>query len=179
MLPPVASPAIHYSAGMQASWIVVMGVSGCGKSSLGAALAQALAVPLIEGDDFHPPENVARMRQGQALTDADRAGWLDVLAQQLAAHSGGAVLTCSALKRAYRDRLRAAVPGLRFVFMHITRDEAERRVAARAAQHMFPASLVASQFDTLESPEGEVGVLAVDATLPTAQTVDAVQRWMA
>ena len=163
---------------MNSVWIVVMGVSGCGKSSLGDALAKDLALPLIEGDDFHPPANVEKMRAGIALADADRAGWLDVLGAELAAHSKGAVLTCSALKRAYRDRLRAAVPDLRFVFMELTREEAERRVAARAAQHMFPASLVANQFATLESPAGEAGVLAVDATLPLAGLVAQARAWV-
>ena len=160
-----------------ARWLVVMGVSGCGKSSLGAGLAQALGLPLIEGDDFHPPANVQKMTAGIPLTDADRAGWLDTLGAQLAQHRQGAVLTCSALKRAYRERLRAAVPDLRFVFMELTREEAERRVAARAAQHMFPASLVASQFATLESPVGEVGVLAVDATAPLAEVVAQAIAW--
>lgn len=162
----------------QVNWIVVMGVSGCGKSSLGAALARALGLPLIEGDDFHPPANVARMKRGQPLTDADREGWLRTLGEELARHPGGAVLTCSALKRRYRDTLRAAVPSLRFVFMAITRDEAERRVAARA-QHMFPASLVASQFEALELPVGEPGVCAVEATAPQPEVVQAVRRWLA
>ena len=88
--------------------LVVMGVSGCGKSSLGAALARELALPLIEGDDFHPPENVSKMRAGIALTDADRVGWLAALGRELAGRHAGAVLTCSALKRDYRERLRAA-----------------------------------------------------------------------
>ena len=157
--------------------IVVMGVSGCGKSSLGAALARELALPLIEGDDFHPPESVSKMRAGIALTDADRAGWLDTLGRELAARPQGAVLTCSALKRDYRERLRAAAPGLRFVFMELTREEAERRVAARAAEHMFPASLVANQFATLESPAGEPGVLSLDASTPMERLVDQARAW--
>lgn len=162
---------------MKPVWIVVMGVSGCGKSSLGAALAEALALPLIEGDDFHPPANVEKMSAGVPLTDADRSGWLDTLGAQLAAHAQGAVLTCSALKRAYRDRLRASVPGLRFVFMALTPDEAQRRVASRT-EHMFPASLVANQFATLESPVGEIGVLAVDATAPRAMQLADVKSWL-
>lgn len=162
---------------MKPVWIVVMGVSGCGKSSLGAALAEALALPLIEGDDFHPPANVEKMSAGVPLTDADRSGWLDTLGAQLAAHAQGAVLTCSALKRAYRDRLRASVPGLRFVFMALTPDEAQRRVASRT-EHMFPASLVANQFATLESPVGETGVLAVDATAPRAMQLADVKSWL-
>ena len=158
-------------------WLVVMGVSGCGKSSLGAALARELGLPLIEGDDFHPPENVSKMRAGIALTDADRAGWLDTLASTLAAHPQGAVLTCSALKRGYRERLRAAVPDLRFVFMELSREEAERRVAGRG-DHFFSASLVADQFATLESPVGEAGVLAVDATAPPAEQVSRARAWL-
>ncbi|RYF83420.1 MAG: gluconokinase [Comamonadaceae bacterium] len=155
-----------------------MGVSGCGKSSLGQALAQALKLPLIEGDDFHPPANVAKMRAGTPLDDADRVDWLRTLGDQLAQHAQGAVLTCSSLKRAYRAQLRTAAPGLRFVFMHITPDEALRRVAERAAAHMFPASLVASQFAALESPEGEAGVLCVPATAALGTSVQAVQDWL-
>jgi gluconokinase len=165
---------------MNAVWLVVMGVSGCGKSSLGAALAVGLGLPLIEGDDHHPPANVEKMSRGIALTDADRTGWLDTLGRALADSPQGAVLTCSALKRVYRDQLRAAAPGLRFVFMAIERAEAERRVAARAGagEHMFPASLVANQFATLESPVGEAGVLAVDATAPLGVLVGQVKAWL-
>ena len=151
--------------------IVVMGVSGCGKSSMGAALARALDRPLIEGDEFHPPANVEKMRTGVPLTDDDRVGWLDALGRELQRHPG-AVLACSALKRAYRDRLRAASPGLRFVHLELTRDESRRRVATRAGGHYFHASLVDSQFDTLESPRDEPGVLSVDATQP----IDALCR---
>ena len=163
---------------MTIAWMVVMGVSGCGKSSLGAALARDCALPLIEGDDFHPAENVSKMRAGIALTDADRADWLATLGQELAGRRQGAVLTCSALKRDYRDRLRAAVPGLRFVFLELTPQEAERRVASRAGEHMFPASLVANQFATLESPVGEAGVLAVDAAAPLPELVAQVRAWL-
>jgi gluconokinase len=142
--------------------IVVMGISGCGKSSLGAALAQSLRLPLVEGDDFHPEANRQKMQAGVPLTDADRAGWLDALAAQLAAAPAGVVLTCSALKHAYRERLRAAAPGLRFVHLVLTREEALRRVASRPG-HFFPASLVDSQLATLESPGGEPGVVELDA----------------
>jgi len=160
---------------------VVMGVAGCGKSSLGAALAAALALPLIEGDDHHSVESRAKMSRGIALDDADRAGWLDRLGAELARHAaqeGGAVLSCSALKRAYRDRLRAACPGLRFVFLELDRDEALRRVASRAT-HFFSSSLVDSQFATLESPVGEAGVLRVDALQPLPVLCAEVNRWLA
>lgn len=158
------------------TWLVVMGVSGSGKSTLGEALSKALALPMIEGDDHHPPANHEKMSKGIALTDADRAGWLDALGKALAAERNGAVLASSALKRAYRDQLRAAVPDLKFVFMEIDREESERRVASRAGAHIFPASLVASQFETLESPVGEAGVITVDATQPVEELVAQVKR---
>lgn len=161
--------------------LVVMGVAGCGKSSLAAALAQAQGRPLIEGDDFHPPANVARMRAGIALTDDDRAGWLDALGAQLQAHQpphgAGAVLTCSALKRAYRERLRAAAPGLAFVHLRLSAAEARRRVAGRGS-HYFNPALVDSQFDALQPPAGEPRVLTLDATRPPAALAAAVQHWL-
>lgn len=159
------------------SSIVVMGVAGCGKSSLGASLAQALGWPLIEGDEFHPAENVAKMRAGTPLSDADRAGWLEALGVELQRHPDGAVLTCSALRRAYRERLRAAVPGLRFVHLELSREEAHRRVAERAAGHYFKAGLVDSQFETLETPQGEPGVLQVDATASLESLTRRVIDW--
>lgn len=159
--------------------LVVMGVAGCGKSSLGALVAQAEHAPLIEGDSFHSDASRQKMRQGVALTDSDRQDWLATLGEQLAAHAGrGAVLTCSALRRVYRDRLRQAVPGLRFAFLDITRDEALARVQARAATHFFSSSLVDSQFATLEVPTGEPGVLRLDATAPLAQLQQEIHAWL-
>jgi gluconokinase len=145
--------------------VVVMGVSGAGKSAVGEALAKSLRLPLIEGDEFHPPRNIEKMRQGLPLDDEERAGWLDRLGQELMRHPHGAVLACSALKRAYRDKLRHAVPSLRFVHLALTQAQAQQRVAARGG-HFYPPSLVASQFDVLEDPSGEAGVLVVDASLP-------------
>lgn len=157
--------------------LVVMGVAGCGKSSLGQLCAAALGLPLLEGDDFHSASNVAKMRSGTPLSDEDRAAWLDTLAAQLQAHPQGVVLTCSALKRRYRDRLRAATPGLRFVFLDLTQDQARERVAARPA-HLFPVSLVASQFAALEDPRQEPGVLPLDATQSLDDLGSAVVRWV-
>ena len=157
--------------------VVVMGVAGCGKSSLGVALAQAEGVRLIEGDEFHPASNRDKMRQGIALTDEDRWGWLDRLGAELRARSEPAVLTCSALKRAYRDRLRAAVPGLRFVFMEIDRASARARLEARSA-HFFSPSLIDSQFAALEAPMDEAGVLRVDALTPLPQLQKVVSAWL-
>jgi gluconokinase len=158
--------------------LVVMGVSGCGKSSVGAAVAARLGWPLIEGDDFHAEASRALMRQGIALGDADRIGWLDRLGAALAQHPGGAVLTCSALKTAYRDRLRAASPGLRFAWLDLDRVAAEARVAQRGGGHFFPPALVATQFDALEPPTHEPGVLRLDALAPPAQIADRVAGWM-
>ena len=159
-------------------WIVVMGVSGCGKSHVGALIAQRLGLPLVEGDEFHPEANRARMNQGIALTDADRAGWLQVLGEQLRARPAGAVLTCSALKLAYRERLRAAAPGLRFAWLDLSPAAAEARVAQRAA-HFFPAGLVATQFEALEPPLGEAGVLRLDALQPPPALAEQVADWLA
>ncbi len=157
--------------------LVIMGVAGCGKSSLGAALAQSLGLSLLEGDDRHSAASREKMRQGIALTDADRAGWLDELAAELRARPHGLVLTCSALRRAYRDRLRCAAPGLRFVFLDITREAALARVAARPS-HFFSASLVDSQFATLESPLGEAGVLRLDASATPAELQAEATAWL-
>ena len=157
--------------------IVIMGVSGCGKSSLGEAVAQATGLPLVEGDDYHSSANRDKMARGIALTDADRQDWLATLGAQLQAHPQGTVVTCSALKRAYRERLRQAASGLRFVFLEIGKDEAQARVSARAA-HFFATSLVDNQFATLESPVGEAGVLRLDATLSLAQLQEAVTQWL-
>jgi gluconokinase len=160
-------------------FLVIMGVAGCGKSSLGQAVALACGLPLVEGDDFHSPHNKAKMQRGIALDDADRQGWLVELGAELRRRPSGAVLTCSALKKAYRDRLRAAVPNLRFAFLDIPKAQAQGRVQARAANHFFSANLVDSQFITLEDPSGEAGVLRLDATLPLLQLQDTVQTWLA
>ena len=157
--------------------LVFMGVAGCGKSSLGAAVAQAEGLPLIEGDDFHSQANRDKMAAGIALTDADRDGWLSTLGEQLHLHPSGVVMTCSSLKRAYRDRLRAASPGLRFVFLELDREAALQRVSSRAS-HFFSSGLVDSQFATLESPVGEPGVLRVDALLGLEALCAQVVAWL-
>lgn len=158
--------------------IVIMGVAGCGKSSLGVAVAQATGLPLVEGDDHHSAANRDKMSRGIPLTDADRDGWLGALCEQLRTHPSGVVLTCSALKKAYRERLRHAATGLRFVFMVINRDEAQARVVARANTHFFSTALVDSQFATLEEPTDEAGVLPVDATAPLTLLQSQVSAWL-
>jgi gluconokinase len=159
--------------------LVVMGVSGCGKSSVAAEVAKRMQMPRIEGDEYHSESNRAKMAAGIALTDDDRAVWLDTLGRELARHPEGAVLTCSALKRAYRDALRAAAPGLRFAWLDLDAQAALARVSQRGAAHFFPPQLVANQFQTLEPPIGEAGVLRLDALLPLPALTDRVCAWMA
>ncbi|WP_426169196.1 gluconokinase [Sandarakinorhabdus sp. DWP1-3-1] len=155
--------------------LVLCGVAGAGKTRLATALARQLGVPLQEGDDLHPPANVARMAAGTPLDDADRAPWLDAIAAVIAgwhAADTPGIVTCSALKRAYRDRLRAAGP-IGFVFLAIDADLARARLGARAG-HFMPATLVASQFAALEVPAAEADVLTLPADLDTATQVAAV-----
>ena len=158
--------------------VVVMGVSGCGKSAVGQRLAADLVLPLVEGDSFHPSGNIDKMQRGVALSDQDRAGWLALLGEELARHPQGAVLTCSALKRSYRDGLRAAAPDLRFVYLALSEQDALRRVAGRAG-HFYPPSLVASQFEALEDPAGEPDVIAIDALLPLPLVAERALRALA
>jgi gluconokinase len=141
--------------------IVVMGVSGCGKSTIGQALARRLACNYIEGDDLHPPHNVALMAAGTPLTDTDRQGWLAAVAERLAlarAESATVVVACSALKRAYRDRLRAADPALIFVHLQGSPDLLRQRLGQRQG-HYMPASLLQSQLDALEPPQPDEAAL--------------------
>ncbi|MGI5259814.1 gluconokinase [Streptomyces angustmyceticus] len=144
--------------------IVVMGVAGTGKTTIGPLVAAALGVSYAEGDDFHPPANIAKMSAGVPLDDADRGPWLDAIGAWAHGRAGqGGVVSSSALKRAYRDRLRAAAPGV--VFLHLTGDRAliGERMAGRTG-HFMPAALLDSQFATLEPlGPGETGV-AVDVS---------------
>jgi gluconokinase len=173
---PDAGPSAHVPQ-PTARHVVVMGVAGCGKSAIGQRIALSLSLPLIEGDAFHPPANIEKMRQGHALQDEDRAGWLDRLGLELQAHPAGAVLTCSALKRSYRDRLRAFAPGLRFVHLALSQEQALARVAARPG-HFYPPSLVASQFEALEDPVGEPLVLQLDAVQPLDEVAARAADWL-
>jgi gluconokinase len=150
--------------------IVVMGVAGCGKSTFGQALAKQLHLPWIEGDDFHSAASKAKMASGTPLVDADREGWLLTLCEQIAKHPKGCVIGCSALKRSYRDTLRRA-GHVSFAYLHLTREEAQRRVSNRAG-HFFSDTLVSSQFAALEDPTGELGVITLDATKATHLLVE-------
>ena len=145
--------------------VVVMGVAGCGKSTVGAALAGRLAKPFLDADDYHPPANVEKMSHGIPLTDADRWPWLDRLAEALRAHAetaGMAIAACSALRRAYRERLVAtAGESILFVFLQGSRDIIAKRMAART-DHFMPTALLDSQFATLEPPATDENALVID-----------------
>lgn len=149
--------------------LVVMGVSGSGKSTVGQALAASLDWRFLDADEFHPPANVAKMAAGTPLTDDDRWPWLDRLVEEMraiAAKGEGAVLACSALREVYRERL-ARAGDVRFVHLAGDKPTIAARIAARSHQYM-PASLLDSQFATLETP---AGALAVDVRLPVAAQV--------
>ncbi|MFE7742685.1 gluconokinase [Nocardia sp. NPDC057455] len=148
-----------------------MGVSGSGKTTVGVRLADVLGVEYAEGDDFHPSANVAKMAAGTPLDDADRAPWLDALAAWMAERSGrGAVVTCSALKRIYRHRLRASAPDAFFLHLNVPRTELERRVAGRRG-HFMPPILLDSQLATLEPLDSGENGSTVDAARPPEEVV--------
>ncbi|KAF0114111.1 MAG: gluconokinase [Rhodobacteraceae bacterium] len=152
--------------------IVIMGVSGCGKSSVGEGLAARFGIPYRDGDDLHPPENVEKMRAAIPLTDADRWPWLDRVASVLATEAP-VIVGCSALRRAYRDRIRNGAGGaVQFVHLTGSREVILARMAARKG-HYMPTSLLDSQFATLESP-GPDEALAVDIDQPLDAIIAAI-----
>ncbi len=158
--------------------VVVMGVSGSGKSTLGRMLADALHVPFLEGDSFHPPENVSRMAAGIALTDADRAGWLRTLADQLQRHAGsGVVLACSALRRPYRDTLRNGAPNVAMIFLSGTAEVLAQRLAGRSG-HYMPPSLLESQLATLEPPQADEDALTLDIRQAPDELLRQALAWL-
>lgn len=168
-LSPAIAPPLH---------LVVMGVAGSGKSVVGEQVSERLALPLIEGDDFHPASDVAKMRAGERLTAEDRAAWLRRLAQELQGQPRGAVLTCSALRRSDRELLRAGAARLHFLHLALTPHQAMERAAARTDQ-FYPPSLVAGDFEALEDPVHEPGVQVLDANQHVDRIVDAAVRWLA
>lgn len=149
--------------------VIVMGVSGCGKSTVGALLAEALGCPFLEGDTLHDPAAIEQMRRGIPLTDDDRWPWLDRIghaASRLAVSGGAIVVACSALRRAYRERLQAAIGvPTRFVMLDNTREEIQRRLLARAHAFM-PSTLLDSQFATLERPADDEPVRVLFSDVP-------------
>jgi gluconokinase len=153
--------------------VVIMGVTGCGKTAVAHALADTLGWRMIEGDSLHPPANVALMSAGIALDDEHRWGWLDAIGAELVEAreaSASAVAACSALKRAYRDRLRGFADDMLFVYLAIDRATAAERVAGRKG-HFMPASLVESQFAALEAPGQDENAIALDGTRSIADLV--------
>ncbi|MEM1027329.1 MAG: gluconokinase [Planctomycetota bacterium] len=161
----MTQPARHSPA----AWIV-MGVSGCGKSTVAEAFAHAQDITYADADDFHPPENLDKMSRGVPLTDDDRWPWLDTLSVWLVDHSP-CVLACSALRRDYRERLAQHQPALRFVHLAADYDTIKQRMENR--EHFMPPALLQSQFDTLEPPVDDEALI-LDATLPMDQLVAAI-----
>jgi gluconokinase len=154
--------------------IVLMGVTGSGKTTVGRLLTEQLGWTLVEGDDFHPPENVAKMRRGEPLTDADRMPWLRALRARidaLAAAGRSAVVTCSALRQAYRDTLARGRPEVRFVWLTAAPELLRDRLAHRTG-HFMPPALLESQLETLEAP---ADVPAVDAGPPPPELVATIR----
>jgi gluconokinase len=155
--------------------VVVMGVSGSGKTTVGAALADALGLPFVDGDALHPAANVAKMAVGIPLDDADRAPWLGAIGRVLAA--GPVVVACSALKRVYRDRLRAAAPALQLVLLDGGRELLASRMAARPG-HFMPTTLLDSQLATLERPGPDEHALTAEIADPVAEIVTSLAERM-
>ncbi|WP_367324302.1 gluconokinase [Streptomyces sp. HUAS ZL42] len=159
--------------------VVVMGVAGTGKTTIGPLLAARLGVPYAEADDFHPPANIAKMSAGVPLDDADRWPWLDAIGAWAHGRAGlGGVVSCSALKRSYRDRLRAAAPGI--VFVHLTGDR--KLVADRMAHrrgHFMPHALLDSQFATLQPLGADEAGVAVDVSGSPQEITDRAAKALA
>ncbi|WP_417466116.1 gluconokinase [Kordiimonas sp.] len=149
--------------------IIVMGVSGCGKSTLGRLIAEGLSLPFVEGDDLHPPANIQKMAEGQALNDDDRVEFLRNIGEALASHAtSGVVVSCSALKRQYRDTLRSYCHAVSFVLADVSREVLMARLAARKG-HFMPASLLESQLAILERPDEDERAFFVDGLLPPVE----------
>ncbi|WP_240342322.1 gluconokinase [Methylococcus sp. EFPC2] len=158
---------------------VLSGVSGSGKTTVGRLLAQALSWPYIEGDDLHPAANIEKMSKGVPLTDYDRQSWLVELSRVFAEYLHGeksAVASCSALKRSYRDRLRAAGPGVVFVQLSTTPEIIRLRLTTRQA-HFAGVGLMASQFAALEPLDSDEGMIIEASTDPADIVLTIRQRW--
>ena len=155
--------------------LIVMGVSGCGKSTMAAALSERLGLDMVDGDDLHLPESVAKMRAGVALQDEDRWPWLDRIGDYLSQpHAQGRVVACSALKRVYRDRIREQAGDVCFVFLDGDFDLIQKRMHQRVGHYMQPG-LLDSQFRTLEKPQAdENDVIRLPITEPVQDMVEQV-----
>jgi gluconokinase len=151
--------------------IVVMGVSGSGKSTVGSALAQRLRVPFVDADALHPPANIAKMTVGQPLNDKDRYPWLERVGEWLADHRDGGVVSCSALKRKYRDQLRAHCSDIKFLHLSGSPELIGRRLTGRSG-HFMPAALLRSQFETLQPLGRDEACVTVDAGQDVQAVID-------
>jgi gluconokinase len=156
--------------------LVVMGVSGSGKSTVGAALSQRLRVPFADADDFHPQANIDKMSAGHALDDNDRHPWLEAIGNWLDEHPDGAVVSCSALKRKYRDQLRHHARGIAFLLLSGSPDVIRKRQASRPG-HFMPASLLNSQFATLEQLAPDEHGVTIDVDQGVDAIVEEYLRW--
>ncbi|MEY9863119.1 gluconokinase [Catenulispora sp. GAS73] len=174
--PPPGAPGTPGAAGATPPVVVVTGVSGSGKSTVGAALAGRLGWDWADGDAFHPGSNIAKMAAHEPLTDADRMPWLDEIGRWIdkaAAAGRPAVIACSALKRSYRDRLRAGRPQVRMVYLVVDLKTLHQRLTDRRG-HMFHADMLGSQLSTLEPPTPDENVLMVQSAGTPDQTVDRI-----
>lgn len=173
----MGEPSVERLAEDPALVVIVIGVSGSGKSFVGRELARVLGVPFLDGDDLHSAESVAKMTAGRPLVDEDRLPWLAALAARVGAMAAarGGVIACSALKRRYREALLAAAPTVRFLQLSLEPAEARARVSGRA-DHFMPSSLVESQFDEFEPLQpGEPGI-SVDATRELEEKLAAIRE---
>lgn len=183
---PSALPVVLYApiltssimAGSGRALVLLMGVSGSGKTTIGTLLADRLHAPFADADSFHPAANIAKMARGEPLTDDDRWPWLEAVANWLSDRStseGGGVVTCSALKRAYRDRLRLKCPDLRLLYLCGDADTISARQAARK-DHFMPATLMASQLATLEPPTADERAIELSISLAPDAIVEEALR---
>lgn len=157
--------------------LIIMGVCGTGKSTLGKALAKSLGVRFIDGDDLHPQANIDKMRAGKPLDDADRLPWFDSVVQQLDTQSP-CIIACSALKRVYRQRLRESKTPLQFIFLDGPSDLIKQRLSNRD-EHFMQASMLLSQLDTLEKPCDERDVITVSIAQSIAQQLEQIKPFIA
>ena len=158
--------------------VIVMGVSGCGKSTVGKMLAEMMGVEFLEGDSFHPKDNISRMAAGVPLTDTDRSPWLKKLGEMISERqqqNQPFVLTCSALKKSYRQKLANGSGELIFVYLKGSRTEIYKRMAERE-DHFMALSLADSQFDALEEPDQDENSITVSINNPVQQVVDQIAR---